>query len=176
MKASLVGTALNLAAFVGIFRESVQREPCGLRAGAPWLLSRDGDPVACLLHRRHYSRRPGRRRVRLVTTDLLAAFGWRRHIARDQIGVCAAFFRSESTLHRSSDLIRAAVAAARSRWPAERFYTFVDPGQVRSRNPGFCFLAAGWQRCGRTRRGLHVLELPAERTEPFQFPTFRHAA
>jgi hypothetical protein len=29
---------------------------------------------------------------------------------------------------------------------------------VRSTNPGFCFLVAGWRRCGRTKGGLLILE------------------
>jgi hypothetical protein len=36
--------------------------------------------------------------------------------------------------------------------------TYVDRKKVRSSNPGFCFLAAGWRRCGTTRSGLEVLE------------------
>jgi hypothetical protein len=45
------------------------------------------------------------------------------------------------------------------RWPAERFYTYVNPRRVRSSNPGFCFIKAGWRRCGVTKtRRLIVLE------------------
>lgn len=41
-------------------------------------------------------------------------------------------------------------------------YTYVNPEKVRSSNPGFCFLVAGWQRCGRTRSGLLILERVAD--------------
>ena len=33
------------------------------------------------------------------------------------------------------------------RWPGERLFTYVDPNKVRSFNPGYCFLRAGWDRC-----------------------------
>jgi hypothetical protein len=35
----------------------------------------------------------------------------------------------------------------------------VNPCRIRSTNPGFCFLAAGWSRCGQTNSGLIVLEV-----------------
>ena len=37
----------------------------------------------------------------------------------------------------------------------------VDPKAVRSTNPGYCFMAAGWRRCGVTKGGLIILERPA---------------
>ncbi len=43
-------------------------------------------------------------------------------------------------------------------WPGERHYTKVDPAAVRSTNPGFCFIAAGWKRCGTTKNGKLILE------------------
>lgn len=47
---------------------------------------------------------------------------------------------------------RAALAADR------RHYTYVDRKKVASKNPGYCFIAAGWRRCGTTAGGLLVLE------------------
>jgi hypothetical protein len=43
-------------------------------------------------------------------------------------------------------------------WPHPRHYTKVNPAAVRSANPGYCFLAAGWRRCGYTKGGLLILE------------------
>jgi hypothetical protein len=56
-------------------------------------------------------------------------------------------------------LIAEAMQAAWLRWPGERLYTFINPAKVRSANPGYCFLRAGWQRCGITSRGLVIFEV-----------------
>lgn len=102
---------------------------------------------------------PGEKLV-LVSGCARAVFAWRRFISDDgQEGVNCAVFRNEGA-GRSSDLILAAEEFARARWPEERrFYTYVNARKIRSTNPGFCFLAAGWRRCGITRRHrLHILE------------------
>lgn len=70
---------------------------------------------------------------------------------------------------RASDLIRAAVDATRVAWlsrygalPAVPMTTEVDPGRVRrKRDPGRCFIRAGWQVIGETSKGLVRLEAPA---------------
>jgi hypothetical protein len=136
-----------------------------------WYLTKDGD-VSCLaLFRRHYSARkrngklaqfvgPGEHIV-LRTDRADAMLVWRKFIDDSgQQGVNCAVFRNESQ-HLSSELIRQADAVADFAWPGERHYTFVDQARVRSTNPGFCFVAAGWQRCGVTERGLIVLERTA---------------
>lgn len=72
----------------------------------------------------------------------------------------------------SSDLIRSALERTYREWikrygalPEERLRTEVDVGQVRSANPGYCYLMAGWER-GDVRRGKLMLWAPArERTE-----------
>ena len=93
--------------------------------------------------------------LRTRTADAL--FVWRKFIdASGQTGVNAAVFRNESAI-RSSDLIRQADAIAFYVWPDLRHYTYVNAQKVRSRNPGFCFLATGWQKCGRTKGGLVIL-------------------
>jgi hypothetical protein len=85
-------------------------------------------------------------------------FVWRKFIDDSgQDGVNCAVFRNESN-HRSSTLIRQADAIADYCWPGERHYTYVGPKAVRSSNPGFCFMASGWRRCGATKSGLIVLE------------------
>jgi hypothetical protein len=87
-----------------------------------------------------------------------AVFAWRKFIDDSgQQGINCAVFRNEGpTL--SSLLIRQADAIADHVWPRERHYTYVSPQSVRSSNPGYCFLAAGWRKCGRTKGGLLILE------------------
>lgn len=101
---------------------------------------------------------PGEKIV-LRTRDADAAFGWRKFIdGSGQQGINCSFFRNEGT-HRSSELIRQADAIADAIWPNCRRYTYVAPEKIRSRNPGFCFIKAGWRRCGRTKGGLVILEV-----------------
>jgi hypothetical protein len=143
-----------------------------------WWISKDGDRNVLALYERHYSAykyRDGRVRslfmgpgekVVLRTRDADAAFGWRKFIDDSgQQGINCAFFRNESSA-LSSDLIRQADAIADAIWPDSRHYTYIAATKIRSVNPGFCFLKAGWKRCGRTLGGLHVLELqPAPQGE-----------
>lgn len=100
----------------------------------------------------------------LLTQDNLALFVWRKFRSMDhQEGVNCAVFRNEgSNAGRASEMILAAEAEAAARWPGERFYTYVDGRKVKSRNPGYCFIMAGWRKCGFTGKGLLILEkLPA---------------
>lgn len=138
-----------------------------------WFLTKDGD-VSCLaLYERHYScyrYKDGRERklfagpgqkIVLRTRTADAMFVWRNFIdGSGQEGVNCAVFRNEGRI-RSSDLVRQADAIADHIWPCRRHYTYVNPQAVRSTNPGFCFMAAGWRRCGVTKGGLLILERPA---------------
>ena len=136
-----------------------------------WYLTKDGDRTILALYGRHYSAyqyRDGRERNQFVgpgehivlrTDKGDAGFVWRRFIDDSgQRGVNCAFFRNESN-HLSSDLIRQADAIAYFAWPGARHYTYVDQKALRSSNPGFCFMAAGWRRLsGLTGSGKLVLE------------------
>lgn len=146
--------------------------------GEEWVEVRDGDPTALLLFSRHYSARPGRRekpesipllvgpgaKMVLVSPTGDALFAWRYFMdhaddgtGEPQRGVNCAVFRNEGPA-LSSTLIRSAVVLARRRWPyAPRVYTYVDPARVASGFPGWCFIRAGWKRCGVTRGGLQIL-------------------
>jgi hypothetical protein len=136
---------------------------------ATWMQVKDGNPTAMSIFLRHYTAKqkrkvyqfvgPGEKMV-LLTPDVRALFVWRKFIddCEGQYGVNCAVFRNEGS-ERSSDLIRAAVDVARLRWPIERLYTYVDGTRVKSSNPGWCFIAAGWRVCGRTRSGLRILEI-----------------
>lgn len=138
-----------------------------------WYITKDGDRTCLALYRRHYSSKKSKRtasqfvgpgeHVVLRTGDGDAVFVWRKYIddtQPPQTGVECSLFRNEGPLP-SSDLIRQADAIADRCWAGERHYTKVNPGAVRSSNPGFCFMAAGWRRCGMTKNGLIILERKA---------------
>ena len=135
-----------------------------------WWITKDGDPACLELYERHYSseRRAGQlgqfvgpgEHIVLRTFDASAFFVWRRFVDDTiprQRGVNCAVFRNEGPA-LASELIRQADAVADFVWPGARHYTFVDADQVRSPNPGFCFLAAGWRRAGVSSGGLLILE------------------
>lgn len=81
-------------------------------------------------------------------------------------------FRNEGA-GLSSDLIREAVAITRGIWkpPTLGLITFVDTSKVRrKRDPGRCYLRAGFERVGMTKGGLIALQLLPERMpEPLHF-------
>lgn len=142
-----------------------------------WWVTKDGDLDCVEMYLRHYSAseyRDGRPRklfvgpggklvLRLEAGD--ACFVWRKFVddcidertGQKQDGVNCAVFRNESE-HISSFLIRQADAIADLVWTDRRHYTYVDCEKVASGNPGFCFLMAGWKRCGFTKSGLLILE------------------
>jgi hypothetical protein len=148
---------------------------------SPWQIVKDGNPTARAIFGRHYTynkRRdqidmwnaarnrnwslfagPGQKTVLLA--DGPALFVWRKFIddcIPQQDGVNCAVFRREGG-ERASDLIRAADEIAWQRWPGERLYTYIDRDKTRpKRDPGYCFLAAGWHPCGETKGGLCILE------------------
>ena len=79
-------------------------------------------------------------------------------------------FRNEGA-GLASELIRAAVAATRAQWPQVPdlgMITFVDADKVRhKRDPGRCYLRAGFKRVGETKGGLLTFQmLPHEMPEP----------
>lgn len=138
-----------------------------------WWLTKDGDLDCLELYERHYSAyqyADGRQRklfvgpgekVVLRTKRGDAMFVWRKFIDDSgQQGINCAVFRNESK-SLSSALIQQADSIADCLWPDSRHYTFVRPEAVRSTNPGFCFIKAGWRRCGETGKGLKILERPS---------------
>ncbi len=148
-----------------------------------WVRVKDGNDTGRAIFDGHYSRRhytdgrnpklyvgPGQKMV-LVTTDAGAVFVWRKFkddAIPPQSGVNCAVFRREFGL-RASELIRAAEKEAWERWAGERLYTYVDTKKTRrKRDPGRCFLRAGWRYAGWTKGGLRILEkLPEwEQSQP----------
>lgn len=135
-----------------------------------WYLTKDGDPACLELYERHYSAsrkagQPGQfvgpgEHIVLRTFDADALFVWRRFVddaQPKQHGINCAVFRNESPI-LASELVRQADAIADFAWPGARHYTYVNAARVQSANPGFCFLRAGWRRCGHTKGGLLILE------------------
>jgi hypothetical protein len=87
-----------------------------------------------------------------------AGFVWRNFVSdADEHGINCAFFRNEGAV-LSSELVRQADAIADAVWACRRHYTYADPAGVRSANPGFCFIMAGWRRCGMTANGKLIFE------------------
>lgn len=129
---------------------------------SPWMQVRDGDRRLRQFYNRHYSSRggeaaqivgPGKKLV-LLTPAIDALFVWRRFRDRSAFGggINCAVFRNES-IARSSLLIFAAELVVLATWGVERLYTYVNAKRIRSSNPGYCFLQAGWRRCGVTTGG-----------------------
>lgn len=132
----------------------------GLAAGGVWQRRHKSDGAALALADRHYSRKrvgsnqlgpPGRKLV-LVTADERAI--WVTHypnpeLSLDKLDVWrCVMFRNEGA-GLSSELILEAMRATYDAWgdpPARGWATWVDSAKVRSENPGYCFLRAGWTR------------------------------
>jgi hypothetical protein len=75
-------------------------------------------------------------------------------------------FRNENADDLSSELILEALAATRWRWPeipSLGLVTFVDSSKVRrKRDPGRCYLRAGFSHVGETKGGLLAFQLLPE--------------
>lgn len=128
-----------------------------------WIVTNKGDQECRRLADRHYSRqkigsrqfcRPGRNLV-LKTEGADAVWVTWSGIRDDGIDAWeCTIFRNEST-HLSSALIREAIELTLREWgqpPPDGIITYVDQTKVRSVNPGFCFLKAGWRKSGRSKR------------------------
>ena len=147
------------------------------------------DPQGAALADKHYSRKtigsdqfmPSGKALVLVTEDGDAVWGSSWQLAADgtsmafhawpRAWVCS-IFRNESA-HLSSELIREALAVTRYEWgnPTDQgMVTFVDADKVRpKRDPGRCFIRAGFKRVGETGSGkvaLQILEAAMPEAEP----------
>lgn len=140
-----------------------------------WRVSHRFDQRALPLADRHYNRQsvgspqfvpPGRCLVLLTEhADALWVTSWpfAEFTKHAWAGAWVnSLFRNESpTL--ASDLIREAVARTRGKWPevpALGMITFVDASKVKhKRDPGRCYLRAGFRHAGATQGGLLAFQL-----------------
>lgn len=146
-----------------------------------WEVSWRADPHARAFADRHYNRQavgaqqfvpPGRCLV-LTTPYAFWVTSWQEYVDHAWPGAwnCSAFRNEAGREHRSSELIREAVAATRWRFPRtppRGMITFIDTTRVRpKRDPGRCYLRAGFRQVGTTGKGLLVLCLdPADMPDP----------
>lgn len=150
--------------------------------GTHWIRSHRADPEVVPLADRHYNRQkigspqfapPGRCLV-LKTAGIdafwITSYPYAQYVRHAWAGawVCSAFRNEGETL--SSELIREALACTLAEWaaPALGMVTFVDTTKTKpKRDPGFCYLRAGFKRVGETKGGLVVLQiLPAAMPAP----------
>ena len=149
-----------------------------------WSLSHRADPVAVEVADRHYNRQkpgtpqfvPPGRCVVLTAPAAVWVTSWPfpEYVKHDWPGAWInSCFRREGGDVVASEMIRQAVAATRSKWPDVPdlgMVTFVDRRKVRpKRDPGYCYLMAGFQLVGETKGGLlayqmlsHEMPDPAE--------------
>jgi DNA adenine methylase len=144
-----------------------------------WRSTIETDIVANELADRHYSRQtPGCGQVgppgsRIVLVSICGRALWISQYTRyPDDGLDAyrcSIFRNEGA-GLSSTLIAAAMEVTEENWgPApDGWVTWVDVRRIRSTNPGYCFLAAGWSRDdgwspARGRRGRVRLRAVAKR-------------
>lgn len=146
-----------------------------------WQLSDRADPASRAIADRHYRQKPGTpqfvppgRCLVLRADEALWVTSWplaeyvRHAWPGAWINSC---FRREGGEHVASDMIRAAVAATRWKWPDVPdlgMVTFVDARKVRhKRDPGRCYRHAGFRRCGETKGGLVAWQmLPEDMPDP----------
>jgi hypothetical protein len=117
------------------------------------------DPRAAALADRHYSRgkvgapqfMPPGRTIVLLTPAGDAVWGTHWPDPKFTLDGLDAWrcsiFRNEGPA-LSSELILEAMQRTAQTWqerPADGWLTFIDRSKVRSTNPGYCFLMAGWQ-------------------------------
>lgn len=156
-----------------------------------WVRSHRCDPEVRPLADRHYNRQkigakgfapPGRcivfkQKTPNVNAFWITSYPFAEFVKHQWAGawICSAF-RNESEF-LSSDLIRNAVAAtvahslASEKWgaiPSLGMVTFVDTGKTkRKRDPGRCYIKAGFRYCGKTKGGLIALQmLPSDMPDP----------
>lgn len=146
-----------------------------------WHMSNRADPEARVLADRHYNRQkvgapqfvpPGRCLVlKTQPADAFWVTSWpfAEYVKHAWAGawVCSAF-RNESK-HLSSELIRDALAATVAFFgPAPvGMVTFVDESKTRrKKDPGYCYLKAGFSPAGRTKAGLVALYMA-----PWEMPS-----
>jgi hypothetical protein len=137
-----------------------------------WTLSGRFDPAAVAIADRHYNRQkvgsnqfvPPASCLVLISDGALWATTWPKYVQHAWPGAWMnTLFRKERGELQASAMIRQAVAA--TRWwfgeaPEIGMVSFVDPTKVRrKRDPGRCYLRAGFKMVGKTQSGLLAFQL-----------------
>lgn len=145
-----------------------------------WEISYRADPRSRDIADRHYNRQkvgapqfvpPGRCLVLRQQTETgralwVSSWPFAEYVLHRWGGawLCSAFRNEGAGL--SSELIRSAVAHTRWHWPEIPelgMVTFVDASKVRKkRDPGRCFVRAGFVPDGKTKGGLLAFRLPPD--------------
>jgi hypothetical protein len=136
-----------------------------------WIEVSKANPRAKRMAMEHYSFHPVKSRpmgkevgppgqkIILLTGDGLALWGSHRPAPWSGVkradgfeGPCCFIFRNQGSPILSSKLIREAVGYTASKWEvsAAGFLTYVAIEKVKSINPGYCFLCAGFKHNGFT--------------------------
>ena len=131
---------------------------------------------------------PPGQKIILLTSDSKALWGshrpapWAGITRSDGLtGLFCFIFRNEGYSEAcSSDLIREAVGLTASRWGMDDFWTYVARDKVRSTNPGYCFLKAGFEHDGWTESAklgqLRRLKMPKATVAALVEPWFEQQA
>lgn len=132
------------------------------------------DPLAAQLADGHYSRRtkgspqfmpPGQTLV-LMGMDGKAVFGWWRPHPESGLeamngldGWTCTIFRNIGPRLSSELILEAEKYLVDTGWGCgpDGLLTYVWDARVRSTNPGYCFIRAGWRRAGRSADGRKTL-------------------
>lgn len=140
-----------------------------------WHISHRADKAALPLADRHYNRQkigspqfvpPGRCLVLMTQCQRalwVTSWPFAQYVKHAWAGawVCSMFRNEGAGL--SSKLILEAVAATRAHYgepPSLGMITFVDMKKTKpKRDPGYCYLMAGFRRVGNTKGGLAALQL-----------------
>jgi hypothetical protein len=140
-----------------------------------WTRSHRFDKRALPLADRHYNRRkvgspqfvpPGRNIVLLTSCQKalwVSSWPYAQFVRHAWAGawVCSLFRNEGAGL--SSELVKEALAATQYIWgdpPPLGLVTFVNASKVRrKRDPGRCFIKAGFRNVGHTKRGLVALQI-----------------
>jgi len=140
-----------------------------------WRLSNRADPKAVALADRHYNRQkvgspqfvpPGRCVVLLSECERavwVTSWPFAQYVKHAWAGAWVnSIFRNEGA-GLSSELIREAIAATLTQWPEPPelgIISFVNADKVRhKRDPGRCYIKAGFSHVGETKGGLLAFQL-----------------
>ncbi len=125
--------------FTGVGQEIVLVTDCGR---AVWAVVRQRTPTR---------RGSGNSRGRIGVTDVRPRYVWRNMMFRN-LGAGL----SSSLIIEATDLTYSYWLDRYGIMPEERLRTEVDVLAVRSANPGYCYIKAGWERGPRKRRKLFL--------------------